>query len=108
MRPVGASNFEIRTVLYYAGHILAAYQKQSFIDVFRVNGPLMERLEMNTFFETSQLQVTRIDFIAMPRLDWQDREFDTMQRASKQLPRKILFAGRYARLIRSGTQQQQQ
>ena len=24
-RPVGASNLEIRTILYYAGHILAAY-----------------------------------------------------------------------------------
>lgn len=31
----------------------------------------------------------------MPRLDWQDREFDTQQRASKQLPRKLLFSGRY-------------
>ena len=31
----------------------------------------------------------------MPRLDWQDREFDTQQRASKQLPRKIVFAGKY-------------
>ena len=31
----------------------------------------------------------------MPRLDWQDREFDTQQRAQKQLPRKIVFAGKY-------------
>lgn len=76
-RPLGASNYEIRTVLYYAGHILAAYQNQSFIDVFRVNGPLIERLEMNTFFDISALKVQQIDFIAMPRLDWQDREFDT-------------------------------
>lgn len=83
MRPLGASNLEIRTILYYAGHILAAYQKQSFIDVFRVNGPLIERLEMNTFFELSGLKVQQIDFMAMPRLDWQDREFDTQQRASK-------------------------
>jgi len=60
-----------------------------------VNGPLIERLEMNQFFELSLLKVFQIDLIAMPRLDWQDREFDTQQRASKQLPRKILFAGRY-------------
>ena len=33
----------------------------------------------------------------MPRLDWQDRDFDTQQRASKQLPRKILYAGRYSK-----------
>jgi hypothetical protein len=31
----------------------------------------------------------------VPRLDWQDREFDTMQRAQKVLPRKIFFAGSY-------------
>ena len=54
---MGASNLEIRTILYYAGHILAAYQKQSIIDVFRVNGPLIERLEMNTFFEHSDHKV---------------------------------------------------
>lgn len=38
----------------------------------------------------------------MPRLDWQDREFDTQQRASKQLPRKILFAGRYQKVKPGG------
>ena len=26
VRPLGASNLEIRTIVYYAGHILAAYQ----------------------------------------------------------------------------------
>ena len=31
----------------------------------------------------------------MPRLDWQDRQFDTEQRAQKQIPRKIVFAGKY-------------
>lgn len=31
----------------------------------------------------------------MPRLDWQDREFDTQQRSQKILPRKIIFAGEY-------------
>lgn len=77
MRPRGTSNLEIRTILYYAGHILAAYQKHSVIDVFRVNGPLIERLDMSQFFEPGCLRAQQIDFIAMPRLDWQDREFDT-------------------------------
>jgi hypothetical protein len=31
----------------------------------------------------------------MPRLDWQDREFDTMQRQQKVLPRKIILSGEY-------------
>ena len=70
MRPRGAGNLEIRTILYYAGHILAAYQRQSIIDVFRVNGPMIERLAMNQFFENSPYEVQQIDFIVMPRLDW--------------------------------------
>lgn len=70
VRPRGASNLEIRTILYYAGHILASYQKQSVIDIFRVNGPLIERLVMNSFFSCCGFKVHQIDFIAMPRLDW--------------------------------------
>ena len=41
---------EIKTILYYAGHILAVYNDQSVIDVFRVNGPLVERFELSEFF----------------------------------------------------------
>jgi len=74
---VGAFNMEIHTILYYAGHILAAYIGHSVIDVFRVNGPLIERLDMNQHFEIAGLKVDQIDLITMPRLDWQDREFDT-------------------------------
>lgn len=47
VRPLGAFNLEVNTIMYYAGHILAAYIGQSIIDVFRVNGPLIERLDMN-------------------------------------------------------------
>jgi len=83
MRPLGAFNQEIHTILYYAGHILATYVCHSIIDVFRVNGPLLERLDMNQHFEMANLKADQIDLICMPRLDWQDREFDTQQRASK-------------------------
>lgn len=76
-RPVGAFNMEIHTILYYAGHILASYIGHSVIDVFRVNGPLIERLYMNQHFDVAGLKVDQIDLITMPRLDWQDREFDT-------------------------------
>jgi len=38
---------------------------------------MIERIDMNIFFEPQQLKVEEIDLIAMPRLDWQDREFDT-------------------------------
>ena len=43
----------------------------------------------------SNLQVKQVNFINMPRLDWQDREFDTIQRSQKILPRKIIFGGEY-------------
>ena len=71
-------NKEIQQVLYYAGHILASYSESPNIDVFKVNGPLLERLELNRFFEKSNMQVESVNFIVMPRLDWQDREFDTI------------------------------
>ena len=47
VRPIGASNMEILTIMYYAGHILSSYVGHSVIDIFRVNGPLIERLDMN-------------------------------------------------------------
>lgn len=56
VRPTGAFNLEIHSVLYYAGHILALYIGQSVIDVFRVNGPLVERLEINEQFEKVNLK----------------------------------------------------
>ena len=67
---MGAQNLSVKTVFYYSGHILAAYKGQSVIDVFRVNGPLVDRYEMETFFEANELQVTQIETITMPRLDW--------------------------------------
>ena len=42
---------EIKKIMYYAGHILAIYMKNSEIDVFRVNGPLVDRYEMKAYFK---------------------------------------------------------
>jgi hypothetical protein len=53
------------------------------IDLFKVNGPLVDRIELDRFFKPSKMRIAQIDFITVPRLDWQDREFDTMQRANK-------------------------
>ena len=50
---------------------------------------------MDKYFIPSNLQVKQVNFINMPRLDWQDREFDTIQRSQKILPRKIIFGGEY-------------
>lgn len=50
---------------------------------------------MDNYFIPSNLQVKQVNFINMPRLDWQDREFDTIQRSQKILPRKIIFGGEY-------------
>ena len=67
----------METILYYAGHIVAVYCGKSIVDVFKVNGPLNERFDLNAFFEPYDLILTQINFISVPRLDWQDREFDT-------------------------------
>jgi len=85
----------IKTLVYYAGHILATYDFCSMVNVFQVNGPLIERIELDRFFTQSNLKCQQVGYVLMPRLDWQDREFDTMQRSQKILPRKIIFAGEY-------------
>ena len=62
-------------MLYYAGHILAAYHTRPEIDIYRVNGPMVEQIELQRHLSQTILGV---DSIGLPRLDWQDREFDTI------------------------------
>lgn len=88
----------MKTILYYSGHIIAAYEQGSIIDIYKVNGPLMQTMDLQSTLPNHQ--IATIDHIMIPRLDWQDREFDTIQRASKVLPRKIFFAGTYIRQAR--------
>lgn len=68
---------EIHNLFYYAGHIIVSYKMHPDIDLFKVNGPLIERIELDKFFRPSKVRLAQIDFINVPRLDWQDREFDT-------------------------------
>ena len=42
--------FKTDTILYYAGHILAAYTSQVFFDIYQVNGPLEKRVDLSQFF----------------------------------------------------------
>lgn len=84
---------QVKTVLYYSGHIIAAYLAQSTVAIFKVGGPLQETIELQDLLQGYPIQ--GVDHIMVPRLDWQDREFDTIQRAQKVLPRKICFAGEY-------------
>lgn len=77
-KPLKNNNLKIKTVLYYAGHIFTVYESSASVDIFQVNGPLVEKLNLDKYFTPSNLQVKQINFINMPRLDWQDREFDTI------------------------------
>ena len=86
-------------MFYYAGHILVSYQLHTDVDLFKVNGPLLDRIELDKFFRSSKMRAMQIDFITVPRLDWQDREFDTIQRANKQLPKKLIFAGAWLPVV---------
>ena len=40
------------------------------IDLFKVNGPLTDRLELERFFKPSKMRIAQVDFITVPRLDW--------------------------------------
>jgi len=47
----------IRTVLYYAGHIVTVYFNSNVIDIFKVNGPLVERLTIEKFITRANLKL---------------------------------------------------
>lgn len=76
-----SSIFKLSTILYYAGHILAAYASKAFFDIFMVNSTLEKRVDISQFFFRDhpaklegKLRVAPvIEFIEVPRLDWQDR-----------------------------------
>lgn len=61
---------QVKTIMYYAGHILTINKKQPIVDVFRVNGPLVETYQLGEFFSQHGLELGEIDFMAVPRLDW--------------------------------------
>jgi hypothetical protein len=68
----------IHSIFYYAGHIIVSYKLHPDLDLFKVNGPLIDRIELDKLFKRSKLRLAQVDFITVPRLDWQDREFDTI------------------------------
>ena len=67
---------ELKRVLYYAGHIIAAYENSPKVDVYKVNGPLVNTLQLQDCVSEEHL-LTQVTHMMIPRLDWQDREFDT-------------------------------
>lgn len=46
LQEVGRPVTQLKTILYYAGHILAAYQSTACVSVFRVNGPLDHTIDL--------------------------------------------------------------
>lgn len=80
-------------MLYYSGHIFAVHMQSANIEVYRVNGPLSQAINLQDVVHNYLLQ--EIDYLMIPKLDWQDREFDTQMRAEQQLPRKLVAAGTY-------------
>lgn len=67
---------EPKKVIYYAGHIIAIYEQSARVDIFQVSGPLAQTIWLQEQV-AEEYQLTQIDYIVIPRLDWQDREFDT-------------------------------
>ena len=48
---------KIHTVFYYAGHIIVSYVMHPDLDLYRVNGPLIDRLELDKLFRPSKLRL---------------------------------------------------
>lgn len=43
---VKSPNKQVKTVLYYSGHIFTVYFAGSLIDVYKVNGPLLQTIDL--------------------------------------------------------------
>ena len=83
----------LKNILYYSSHIIAVYQLGSLVDIYKVNGPIMQTIDLQQILPKHK--IVQIEQALVPRLDWQEREFDQIQRAAKQPPRKILFTATY-------------
>ena len=56
-------------MLYYAGHIIAAYENSPKVDVYKVNGPLVNTLTLQDCVPEEHL-LTQVTHMMIPRLDW--------------------------------------
>ncbi len=54
---------------------MATNENSACVNVFRVNGPLDHTIDLQQFVPNFKL--VSVDLILVPKLDWQDREFDT-------------------------------
>ena len=59
---------DLKFVLYYSGHILAAHKRSSQVEVYKVNGPLSQTLDLQQV--VSNFNLTEVDYIMIPKLDW--------------------------------------
>jgi len=48
---------KIHQLFYYAGHIIVSYKMHPDIDLFKVNGPLVDRIELDRFFKPSKMRI---------------------------------------------------
>jgi hypothetical protein len=48
---------KIHQLFYYAGHIIVSYKMYPDIDLFKVNGPLVDRIELDRFFKPSKMRI---------------------------------------------------
>ena len=69
-----ASPGVLRTILYFSGHIISCFMQGPLINFYRANGPLLQTINLESV--VTGCQITQVTHLMIPRLDWQEREFD--------------------------------
>lgn len=66
----------VSTSIYYAGHLMVAYYNALNVDIFKINGPLVDRIDLENLLHKEGVTIKSVNFLKLPRLDWQERTFD--------------------------------
>ena len=60
----------VSTSIYYAGHLIVAYYNALNVDIFKINGPLVDRINLESLLQKEGIFIKVVNFLKLPRLDW--------------------------------------
>ena len=81
MKIASSEKPHVSTSIYYAGHLIVSYFNAMNVDIFKINGPLVDRIDLESMLEREGITIKSVNFLKLPRLDWQERTFDNIQRS---------------------------
>ena len=76
----------------YTEFLLVSYLDSKKIDVYKRNGKLLEQMLITQTKDAAA--IATVDHLLFPRLEWSDRYIDFVFQGKRDLPRKIIVAGR--------------